>query len=183
MIAEVMVLRSAKKDPSTQPVTEASIRKVIFNHFGRTFEELAVRSRKMSVRYPRQVSMYLLTKYTSLSYSQIGDLFDDRDHTTVIAACQRIQDLLDTEEGVFLEIRNITQKLISMSFPLIDSEEVLVSHYRRVLEILGKLRSATQIADETNFKEDKDKKKYWEQQADTYLHDLGCQPMIKITKP
>lgn len=182
-MTEALILRSAKKDPSTQPVNEESIRKVIFNHFGLTFEELAAHSRKRTVLYPRQVAMFLLTKYTALSYVSIGALFGDMDHTTVIHACGRIQDLIDTEEGIFLEIRNLTQNLISMSFPLINSEEVLVSHYRRVLEILGKLRNATKLSEETSFKEDRQKKKYWEQQADAYLDELGCQPKIEITKP
>ena len=42
---------------------------------------------------PRQIAMYLMRRQTTLSLSEIGRFFD-RDHTTVIHACSKIERLL-----------------------------------------------------------------------------------------
>ena len=48
--------------------------------------------RTNSVALPRQMAMYLMRRMTTLSLSEIGRFFD-RDHTTVIHACEKIERL------------------------------------------------------------------------------------------
>lgn len=178
---ETTVLKSAMRaSPEQGNATIPEIEKVVKEQFGLSLEELATQKRDMAYCYPRQVAMYLLVKYTRNTLKHVGQMLGGRDHTTVIHSCKAIQNMMDTEASVFFEIKSMTQKLISMAIPMIDSQEVLVSHYRRTLEILGKMRRAQHAWENGYAVSDKKAKKYWEDEADEYLDSLGRQPIIEI---
>ena len=65
---------------------------VAATHYGITREQLKGKRRTNSVALPRQMAMYLMRRMTTLSLSEIGRFFD-RDHTTVIHACEKIERL------------------------------------------------------------------------------------------
>jgi chromosomal replication initiator protein len=69
-----------------------SIVLVVGTHYGITREQLKGKRRTNSVALPRQMAMYLMRRQTTLSLSEIGRFFD-RDHTTVIHACEKIERL------------------------------------------------------------------------------------------
>jgi chromosomal replication initiator protein len=58
---------------------------------------LQSRKRSRGVLWPRQVSMYLARKLTSLSLEQIGAYFGGRDHSTVLHACRKVEAVLTTD--------------------------------------------------------------------------------------
>ncbi|MEP7028021.1 MAG: helix-turn-helix domain-containing protein, partial [Candidatus Eisenbacteria bacterium] len=66
---------------------------VVSGHYGITREQLKGKRRTNSVALPRQVAMFLMRRQTTLSLSEIGRFFD-RDHTTVIHACSKIERLM-----------------------------------------------------------------------------------------
>ena len=55
---------------------------------------LATKLRKREVVHARQIIMYIFREYLGLSYSFIGKQFGNRDHTTVMHACEKIQEEL-----------------------------------------------------------------------------------------
>ena len=63
--------------------------------FRSTREQLKGKRRTASVALPRQMAMFLMRRQTTLSLSEIGRFFD-RDHTTVIHACDKIERLAET---------------------------------------------------------------------------------------
>jgi chromosomal replication initiator protein len=65
----------------------------VASHYGITREQLKGKRRTNSVALPRLVAMYLMRRLTTLSLSEIGR-FLDRDPTTVILACSKIERLL-----------------------------------------------------------------------------------------
>jgi chromosomal replication initiation ATPase DnaA len=67
---------------------------VITNYFGL---DLARKTNKRVYVDARHTACYLLRKYTRLSFSEIGKFFSI-DHSTVITAKNKIQDLLDTHD-------------------------------------------------------------------------------------
>jgi chromosomal replication initiator protein len=69
-----------------------SIVHVAATHYGITRDQLKGKRRTNSVALPRQMAMYLMRRMTTLSLSEIGRFFD-RDHTTVIHACEKIERL------------------------------------------------------------------------------------------
>ena len=75
------------------------IRKVA-DHFGLKPEELTGSGRKKEVVLPRQLAMYLVRELTRASLPEIGQLFGGRDHTTVLYAIQKVQELAESDREV-----------------------------------------------------------------------------------
>ncbi len=71
-------------------ITPDLIKDNVCRHFDikRTDIESAKRSRNLS--FPRQIAMYLCRNLTDLSLPKIGEAFGNRDHTTVLHACDKI---------------------------------------------------------------------------------------------
>jgi chromosomal replication initiator protein len=56
--------------------------------------------RSRGILWPRQISMYLARRLTALSLSQVGDYFGQRDHTTVLHACRKVQEALHADPSL-----------------------------------------------------------------------------------
>ncbi len=63
-----------------------------------TEDALVSRSRSRDVTVPRQVAMYLIKRTLDLPYTQIGRLFGDRDHSTVIHAIRKVEETLESDD-------------------------------------------------------------------------------------
>jgi chromosomal replication initiator protein len=67
--------------------------------------------RHPGVLMPRQISMYLARRLTRLSLNQIGAYFGGRDHTTVLHACRKIEEVIETDAEVAGAIRQLQVEL------------------------------------------------------------------------
>ncbi len=67
--------------------------------------------RSKHVVLPRQVSMYLARQLTPLSLQQIGKFFGGRDHTTVMHACKKIEEALQTDFELSGAVRQMSAEL------------------------------------------------------------------------
>jgi len=59
--------------------------------------DLLSRRRTRTIARPRQMAMALSKELTEHSLPEIGDAFGGRDHTTVLHACRKIEELCDTD--------------------------------------------------------------------------------------
>ena len=66
------------------------ISKAVCNLFGLEPRELKSERRTQKVTQPRMLAMWLARKYTRAAYSEIGDFFGHRAHSTVISAQQKV---------------------------------------------------------------------------------------------
>ncbi|MDP3487756.1 MAG: helix-turn-helix domain-containing protein, partial [Bacillota bacterium] len=57
------------------------------------------------------IAMYLVRKHTDASLPRIGEEFGGRDHTTVMHACDKIQQDLASEPGFALILRELEDKI------------------------------------------------------------------------
>jgi len=93
-------------------VTVDNIQKVVAEYFKIKVSDLHSKSRKRVITRPRQIAMSLSKELTNCSLPQIGSAFGGRDHTTVIHACERIQDLRKSDaslaEDYQLLVRTLT---------------------------------------------------------------------------
>jgi len=78
-------------------VTIDEIQKKTAEYYKLDLRELHSARRARRVARPRQVAMYLARELTSRSLPDIGRRFGGRDHTTVLHACRRIEELCKTD--------------------------------------------------------------------------------------
>lgn len=99
---------------SVANVNHNTIMKVVSRYYDITPDQLTTQKRSRDVTYPRQVAMYLCRELTGMSLPRIGQVFGGRDHTTVMHACEKIQEELDKNNELRRAItelkRNITGK-------------------------------------------------------------------------
>ncbi|MCA9213188.1 MAG: AAA family ATPase [Planctomycetales bacterium] len=81
--------RSEKK-----PYEAKRIIRTAANYYGLSTKDLCGSSRRKQHVLARSMAMYLLRQNTDLSYQEIGHVFGDRDHTTVMHACRKIESLI-----------------------------------------------------------------------------------------
>ena len=109
MVAEVL------KDmlPSEKPkqITAELIQEVVSDFFGIRIEDFKAKKRTRNVAFPRQIAMYLTRELTDLSLPKIVESFGGRDHTTVIHACEKINDELQNDLELQDKIKLIIEKI------------------------------------------------------------------------
>jgi chromosomal replication initiator protein len=79
--------------------------------FGVSQDRIVGRERTRDVALPRQVAMYLMREEGGVSLPQIGDLVGGRDHTTVIYACDKVSDLMETDDRLRRQVLQIREQL------------------------------------------------------------------------
>jgi chromosomal replication initiator protein len=79
--------------------------------FGSTVDEICGRSRTRDVALPRQVAMYLLREEAGCSLPQIGEVLGGRDHTTVMYGCEKIIEMLDTNDRLRRQVMQVKEQL------------------------------------------------------------------------
>ncbi len=78
-------------------ITIENIQKTVSEYYKIRVAELLSRKRTRMIARPRQVAMALAKELTEHSLPEIGDAFGGRDHTTVLHACRKIQELCETD--------------------------------------------------------------------------------------
>ncbi len=76
------------------------IQKVVSEYFGVSQTELKGKKRSKAIAFPRQVAMYIVRDITEYSTTEVGLEFGGRDHTTVMHACQRVEDRMKTDSSL-----------------------------------------------------------------------------------
>ena len=80
-------------------VTIEEIQKQVANHFNIRLSDMHSARRARSVARPRQVAMYLAKQLTARSLPEIGRKFGGRDHTTVMHAVKKVDELKGLDSG------------------------------------------------------------------------------------
>jgi chromosomal replication initiator protein len=71
--------------------------KSVAAHYGLRVSDLKARSNAKPIAFPRQVAMYLCRKLTGLSYPEIGRLFNDKHHSTVMHSVEKIGRMIEDD--------------------------------------------------------------------------------------
>lgn len=90
-----------------------NIQKTVADYYKIKVAEMYSKKRTRNVARPRQVAMALAKELTHLSFPEIGDAFGGRDHTTVMHACRRIEELKTNDPGMTRDISVLLQVLRS----------------------------------------------------------------------
>lgn len=99
-LRDLLVYRDSK-------ISIDNIQRTVAEYFKIRVADLLSKNRSRNVARPRQMAMALAKEYTNMSLPQIGDRFGGRDHTTVLHACRKIEELLQSDTKVQEDHRNL----------------------------------------------------------------------------
>jgi chromosomal replication initiator protein len=94
-----------------KPVTVADIERVVADHYKLKGALLRSKKRNKDIAHARHVAMYLTRTLTNSSLPQIGKNFGDRDHTSVLHACNKIKGMVEDDWRFKEEVEQLIRVL------------------------------------------------------------------------
>ncbi len=80
-------------------------------YYGISEEDIRGQRRSKNTAMARQVAMYLIRSLTNLSLVDIGEQFENRNHSTVLSSIRKVEDMIKTDPDTASSIRDITSNL------------------------------------------------------------------------
>lgn len=99
--------------PRRSDIEPKDVLRAVENVFGISVERLLGRDRSREVALPRQIAMFLLRQEANTSLPQIGEALGGRDHTTVMYACEKVADLLETDDRLRRQVLEVRELIYS----------------------------------------------------------------------
>jgi chromosomal replication initiator protein len=85
---------------------------IVSNYYNISVDDLKSKRRSNEVAIPRQVAMYLCRSMIDMTFPQIGTEFGNRDHTTVMHACSKINsELSSNNESTVKDINELRSRI------------------------------------------------------------------------
>jgi chromosomal replication initiator protein len=81
---------------------------LVAKHFSLPVSEIRGKTRRQAVADARGVAMYLIRRLTAISYAEVGRMFGNRDHTTVLHACRKVETQLSSDN----DVRTLVDELV-----------------------------------------------------------------------
>lgn len=94
-------------------ITIEDIQKQVAAHFNIKMADMHSARRSRTIARPRQIAMYLAKKLTSRSLPEIGRKFGGKDHTTVMHAVRKVDELCGQDSGVAEDVAILMRLLRS----------------------------------------------------------------------
>jgi chromosomal replication initiator protein len=104
------VLSDVIPPPGYRPSIER-IQEAVATHYGLTVAKLTSVSREQKIALPRQVAMYLCRELARETLQSIAEKFNKKDHTTVIAAVERVKELMAQDGEVRQAVTSLSARL------------------------------------------------------------------------
>lgn len=104
------ILKDIIQNSSTSPTPE-KIKTIVSRHFKIKVSDMESAKRTNNIAFPRQIAMYLCREMTDYSLPKIGNLFGGRHYTTVMHACDKIQDEMKQNESVAEVVKRLKKDI------------------------------------------------------------------------
>jgi chromosomal replication initiator protein len=88
-------------------VSVDDIQQKIAEYYSINPKEMRSKKRTRTIAFPRQVAMYASKELTQMSLPEIGNLFGGRDHTTILYACRKIDEMRKKDRDFNDEIERL----------------------------------------------------------------------------
>ena len=93
------------------------VQRAVADFFRLPIEAIKGKRRTNSIVFPRQIAMYICRKMTDFSLNDIGSRFGNRDHTTVLYACDKIEQMLNADK----QVRETVDRIIALVSSMMSS--------------------------------------------------------------
>jgi chromosomal replication initiator protein len=104
-------LRDLFSSPQQNNVTIDIIKRTVADYYGISFNDLSAKKKTKALSDPRQVAMYITREITEYAWTEIGQEFGGRDHSTVMHAHDKIRDKMKTDPTLEGRIQSLIQKI------------------------------------------------------------------------
>jgi chromosomal replication initiator protein len=105
-------MSSLGNDNRESSLTSQQIAQAVAEYYRISLEDMCGKQRDKHIVKPRQVAMYLIRQETQASLLEIGQLFGGRDHSTVLHACEKIDQAVNLNPVIRREIIAIREQLM-----------------------------------------------------------------------
>ena len=92
-------------------VTPEQIKKTECKYYGIKITDIESSKKTNNIAFPRQIAMYLIREMTDYSLPKIGQFFGGKHYTTVLYACEKIDDELSMDKNLREVIENIKEEI------------------------------------------------------------------------
>jgi chromosomal replication initiator protein len=104
-------LKDVFASPRQSNLSIEIIQRVTAEEFHLSPNDLKGKKRTQSIVYPRQLAMYIIREMTEYTTTEIGQEFGGRDHTTVMHACQKIEDRVRSDPSLESTIQSLIRAI------------------------------------------------------------------------
>jgi len=109
------LLKTKRKSDSLNENNYDRIQSIVSDFYGITLEDLIGKKRHSKYILPRHIAMFIIKSRYNIPYKTIGNLFGDRDHSTVLAACEKIDNDLKQDPSLKIAVDTIIKKIDAFS--------------------------------------------------------------------
>lgn len=110
-VDEKFIRHYLKQEVHRPAVTMTQIVRAVAQEFGVRVSDIRSRTRLQNLVVPRQCAMYLARQLTGARFRTIAEFFGKRNHSTVVHACQRLEQSLPDEPALRQHVQQIACKL------------------------------------------------------------------------
>ena len=107
----ISTVRTLIRDRNRSEMTLEDIMTTTAGYFNISMSDLLSNKKNRIYSYPRQLAMYLARKFTNLSFKEIGNSFNHKDHSTVIHALRKVEKEKDEKKDVEKDLSKIESLL------------------------------------------------------------------------
>jgi chromosomal replication initiator protein len=104
-------LKDVFASPRQSNLSIEIIQRVTAEEFHLSPNDLKGKKRTQSIVYPRQMAMYIIREMTEYTTTEIGQEFGGRDHTTVMHACQKIEDRIRSDPSMESTVQSLIRAI------------------------------------------------------------------------
>ncbi|MGE5540977.1 MAG: helix-turn-helix domain-containing protein [Bacillota bacterium] len=98
-------------NPVGRRITVKEIQDLVIGHYQLASDDMITDRRKRKITRPRQLAMWLARQFTNQSLPTIGRRFGGRDHTTVLHAIRRIDELCAEDSALAADREHLVRML------------------------------------------------------------------------
>ena len=104
------ILRDTINNPYSGTITIENIQKVVAEHYNISISDIKGKKKERKYVMPRQIAVYISCVLTEYSTTEIGTEFGGRDHTTIMHARDKIENMLKTDPSLDSTINLLTRE-------------------------------------------------------------------------
>ena len=101
------------KAASEKVLSADFVKETVAKYFNINKDDLSSNKRSNEIAFPRQIAMYLCREVANMSYPKIGEDFGNRDHSTVMHACKKIEKEVKDKNNTKLIVESVKNIIIN----------------------------------------------------------------------